>query len=101
MTKNARLATILSQERAELLKRYDPSNDSVKGLAQLFEDAAMALREADRQASALRKHAKALSKISAMCGPANSMGVSMYDIDPHPDVVIEQVQRALLAQGER
>ena len=113
MTKNARLARTILQERACLLTRYDPDNDSVQGLAALFDDIARALREADRQANALRKHAdrqanalrkhtealsdalrkhtEALSEISALCGPS-SMGVSMFDIDPHPDVVVEQVR---------
>ena len=91
MTKNARLARTILQERACLLTRYDPDNDSVQGLAALFDDIARALREADRQANALRKHTEALSEISALCGPS-SMGVSMFDIDPHPDVVVEQVR---------
>lgn len=92
MTKNARLARTILQERACLLTRYDPDNDSVQGLAALFDDIARALREADRQANALRKHTEALAEISALCGPPPSMGVSMYDIDPHPDVVVEQVR---------
>lgn len=51
------------------------------------------MQEVTRLREACRELAAALSRISYMCGQPNDQGVSVFDVAPDPEMVVNQVKR--------
>ena len=57
--------------------------------------------EVTRLREACRELAAALSRISYICGQPNDQGVSVFDVAPDPEMVVNQVVRLWAASEAR